>query len=272
MRLATRRAPPLRARRSYETRSHHPLTPCRAASQERYAAELCWELLEEFGIFEYYKSTGSASASVEGESGPETVSNVVIGCAWKPPRPLALLSGEPMGPAEVAATTEGREHGAAAAEVVSRYGLEIPKLLHQLERLQKDKWIRVADLLSTVRNTHNLLTGEKASDALRAALALLHAFDMGPSMLHLGASPKIVTLIKLLTDAALVWLASELKRLGYWTDDMASWTVPPLVAALRLSLATIARVGMPKLRIDEGPVRAHAPAAPAAPAASAAWP
>ena len=210
-----------------------------------YASELCWKILEDMNVFAFYQDCGQDGAVVElvrraaeapdmplvekqGEA--EVRKNVVLGCAWtaSPPRKhkaIVQTSG-------AAADESGNSEEPEIDVVVGLMGIEIPKLLYELDRLCKERWIKLTDIIATCRN---LASATAAADAIAAILAMLKQRDIEPSKDWLGASPRAQELLKVVETHAREWLVAKLKQYNRYDPKLR--TIEELVAALRAALA-----------------------------------
>ena len=212
----------------------------------RYASELCWQILESMHIFSFYETCGQDGAVVElvrraaaapdhplvekqGEA--EVRKNVVLGCAWtaSPPRKHKAITTT----AGAAADESGKSEEPEIDTVVGLMGIEIPKLLYELDRLSRERWIKLTDVIATCRN---LASATAAADAIAAILAMLKQRDIEPSRDWLGASPRAQELLKVVETHAREWLVAQLKKLNRY-DPKKMKTIEELVAALRAALA-----------------------------------
>ena len=204
---------------------------------ERYATELCFQILADLGLYEFYASASRGLAWVETADRPadglpldertggcEPRKNVVVGCCWtRSPlrrwRPRALAAEDPDGaPSQV-------------DDLVNLLGGDatVP-LLKVLRRLSVDKWVTTAELLAPLRA---LTSAESAVDGTLRVLKLLEAHGMGICLDRVGASPLLdQPLLPALEAAARRWVTHELQKAKRWRERLRGAEVEALYALL----------------------------------------
>lgn len=207
------------------------------------AKEICYCLLEEFGIFDFYRAVGVDGAwvefierdrpsepldkrnNVEGDTVFAKVPNVVVGCCWtiNPPKLPPQLNDD---------LTAGES---IVGQLVKVLDVEVPALLAMLRRLEIQGRIPGRDVLAAVEKTS---TPTDLGRAQRLLLRLMEQHNMPVDIRNrswLRKSDSLSNLVVLVDVMARSRLSDELQRLNAWHEYEENWGVPRLCVALRVA-------------------------------------